>query len=225
MVIVFGTRFCGKIAQHNGHWIESKFFSIMFVPLFPVGSMFVTGSSFRERQGFSINVNKKSVIAVYARLFSMFFAGYFLFCAYADFLDRHTDWLTVFAMHLLLGLLFAALCIYFYFFFGKATDEDIVLRNKMGHLTGYYILPHLFDYGQLRNMLGSLELTYKQKYPDTNWKDDLKNGSIEPQKYMLLFGLALFNCMVYDIPENDELFAIADQLITSPSDIRSFPIS
>jgi hypothetical protein len=224
MVIVFGTRFCGKIAQHNGHWIESKFFSIMFVPLFPVDSMFVTGASFRERQGFSIAVNKKSVFAVYGRILSMFFAGYFLFSAYVYFAESYMDWIAGFATHLTLGLAFAALCVYFYFFFGKATDEDIVLRNKMGHLTGYYILP-LFDYGQLRNMLGSLELTYKQKYPDTNWKDDLKSGNIEPQQHMLFFGLALFNCMVYDIPENDELFAIADKLTISSANDRRLQLS
>jgi hypothetical protein len=63
-------------------------------------------------------------------------------------------------------------------------------------------------------MLGALELKYKQKYPDSDWKTDLQSAEIDRHKHMLLFGLALFNCMVYDLPENDELYAKADRLFS-----------
>jgi hypothetical protein len=210
MLIVFGTRFCGKVATVNNQWIESKFFSVMFIPIFPVGSMFVTGSEFRRRMGFNLAVNAQSVKAVYGRIFSLVFAAWFLFLACDNFGSYGS--LISAIIYLVLGLLFLALCGYFYLYYGKASHQDILLRNKMGHLTGYYALPHWFDYGQLRNMLGNLELQYKQKYPDSNWKADLQSNTIEPDKHMLLFGLALFNCMVYDLPENDELYVKADQL-------------
>ena len=117
-------------------------------------------------------------------------------------------------LYLLLGLLLAGLCVYFYLYYGKPGPDDVALRNRMGALTGYYALPHWFDYPQLRNMLGALELKYKQKYPECNWKVDLQSDTIDRNKHMLLFGLALFNCMVYDLPENDELYAKADQLFS-----------
>ncbi|MGY4537877.1 hypothetical protein ACVW0P_002296 [Mucilaginibacter sp. UYNi724] len=212
MLIVFGTRFCGKVASVNNQWVESKFFSIMFVPIFPVSSMFVTGSEFRSRSGFQIAVNSKSVKAVYGRLLTMGFAAWFLFIAYVGFMDYGDSHLTNAIIFLLLGVISSALCVYFYFYYGKATTTDIVLRNKIGQLIGYFALPHWLDYAELKNMLGSLELQYKQKYPNNNWKTDLLGNTIEPDKHKLLFGLALFNCMVYDLPENDELYAKADQL-------------
>lgn len=211
MLIVFGTRFCGKIATVNDQWVESKFFSIMFIPIFPVSSMFVTGSEFRSRRGFEIGVNATSVKAVYGRLLSMAPAVLFFFLAYAGINDYYSSTVTN-IVYLLLALLCTALCIYFYFYYGKAKPGDISLRNKMGTLTGYYAMPHWFDYGELRNMFGTLEFKYKQLYPDSNWKADLNSSLIPNEKRMLLFGLALFNCMVYDIPENDELFSKADQL-------------
>lgn len=210
MLIVFGTRFCGKVATVNNQWIESKFFSVMFIPIFPVGSMFVTGSEFSKRRGFNLAVNAQSVIAVYGRILSIALAAWFLFLACDNFGSYGN--LTSGVIYLVLGLLFIALCWYFYLYYGKATPEDILLRNKMGRLTGYYALPNWFDYGQLRNMLGNLELQYKQKYPESDWKSDLQSDTVDPDKHMLLFGLALFNCMVYDLPENDELYAKADQL-------------
>ncbi|MFC0515123.1 hypothetical protein ACFFGT_12970 [Mucilaginibacter angelicae] len=184
----------------------------MFIPIFPVGSMFVTGSEFRKRKGFQIAVNGKSVIAVYGRILSLMFAGWFLFMAYDYFTGYMASQMGNAITYLIPGLIFSALCIYFYFHYGKAKPNDILLRNKMGRLTGYYALPNWFDYGDLRNMLGSFESEYKQKYPDGNWKADLQSDKVEPNKHMLLFGLALFNCMVFDSPENDQLYFRADQL-------------
>jgi hypothetical protein len=211
MIILFGTRFCGKIAMVNNQWVESKFFSVMFVPIFPVGSMFVTDSEFRKRRGFQMGVNSQSVKAVYGRVLSLIFAGWFLFLA-CDAFSSYGSQIKNMITYLLVGVIFGALCVYFYFYYGKATTNDISLRIKMGHLTGYYALPNWFDYGQLRNMLGNLELDYKKKYPGGNWKDDLQSDAIDPDKHLMLFGLALFNCMVYDLPENDTLYARADQL-------------
>lgn len=213
MIVVFGTRFCGKVAAVNNQWVESKFFSVMFIPIFPVGSMFVTNADFRRRQGFTMAVNGQSVKAVYGRMFSLIFSVWFLFLA-ADNYGSYVQDLLKITIYLLLGLLFAGLCAYFYLYYGRPRPDDIALRNRMGALTGYYALPHWFDYGQLRNMFGALELKYKQKYPDSNWKTDLQNEDIDRHKHMLLFGLALFNCMIYDIPENDELYAKADQLFS-----------
>jgi hypothetical protein len=213
MIIVFGTRFCGKVAAVNNQWVESKFFSIMFIPIFPVGSMFVTNSKFRSRNGFPIAVNAQSVKAVYGRILSLIFSAWFLYLAADNYGSYDRDPIKM-IVYLLLGLLLGGLCVYFYLYYGKPTPDDVALRNRMGALTSYYAMPHWFDYPQLRNMLGALELKYKQKYPGSDWKTDLQSGDIDRHKHMLLFGLALFNCMVYDLPENDELYAKADRLFS-----------
>ena len=212
MLIVFGTRFCGKIASVNNQWIESKFFSVMFVPIFPVGSMFVTGSEFRSRKGFSMGINAQSVKAVYGRLFSLIFAAWFLFLAYAGSGGYGPNRFSGTLLNLFLGILFTLLCLYFYFYYAKATPEDVVLRNKVGHITGYYALPHWFDYYVLKNTFEKLQAQYQKAFPGSNWKGDLQGQGFDNDRCKLLFGLALFNYMVFDMPENDELYALADRL-------------
>jgi hypothetical protein len=213
MMIIFGTRFCGKVATVNNQWVESKFFSIMFIPIFPVDSMFVTNLKFRNRNGFNIGVNAQSVKAVYGRILGLIFSAWFLYLAFDSQSSYEGSPLKTIA-YLLLGLLFAGLCVYFYLYYGKPGPDDIALRNRVGALTGYYALPQWFEHSQLKNMLGTLELKYKQKYPDTDWKTDLQSDTIDRHKHMLLFGLALFNSMVHDLPGNDELYAKADQLFS-----------
>jgi hypothetical protein len=104
------------------------------------------------------------------------------------------------------------LWVYFCFYFGKASPADVLIRHKVGSITGYYTMPHWFDYPQLRNTLGDFDLKYKTEYPGSDWKADLMGDNIHSQKLALLYGLALFNCMVYDLPENDDLYARADSL-------------
>ncbi|GAA4319782.1 hypothetical protein GCM10023149_18690 [Mucilaginibacter gynuensis] len=202
MIIAFGTGFFGKISNVNDNWIETKFFTIMFLPIFPLTSMFVTGSEFRSRRGFEIDLVGKSVFATYARLFSFLLAAWFFFMAYDNSYYSVSETIT----YIVAGLLFAAAWVYFCFFYGKASAEDVELRIKIGTVAGIYALPNWLDYNDLRNMLGTSELKYKQQYPDSNWKQELAGDAIAPEKYKLLFALALFNCMVYDLPENDELY-------------------
>lgn len=211
MFITFGTNFYGKVATVKGHWIETKFFTVMFVPIFPLNSMYVTGSEFRKRSGFTIALNNKSIIAVYSRLLSFIIAGWFLFWAYESATSYYGEAAGA-VKSLILGLLFAAAWVYFAFYYGKATEADIAMRTKVGSVTGLYALPHWFDYPELRNMLGGFQLQYKTKYPDGDWKADLNNDNPAPEKYKLLYALALFNCMAYNLPENDELYAKADAL-------------
>jgi len=215
MFITYGTGFFGKVAKVNNQWVETKFFTLMFLPIFPLGSMFVTGSEFRKRKGFDIATDKKSIIATYARLFTFIIAGWFFFSGYAleNFYYAQTTQYTCYAI----GCAFAALWIYFSFYFGKATEADALFRNKVGSITGIYAMPHWFEHYQLKNMLNTFASEYKRKYPDTDWKLDLENDNVADEKHSILYGLALFNCMVYDIPDNDKLYQIADGLYSLPS--------
>jgi uncharacterized membrane protein YuzA (DUF378 family) len=212
MFITFGTRFYGKVANVNGQWVETKFFSVMFLPIFPLMSFYVTGSEYNKRRGFDIAMHKTSVIAAYSRLIFFILSGWMLFLAYVSFTNYFGGSKSSAIIYVILGLAFAAAWVYFCFYYGKATLADMETRNKVGSVTGFYALPHWFDYPQLRNMLKSFQLDYKQKFPDSNWKADLMEDKVDPEKRELLFAIALFNCMVYDLPENDELYARADSV-------------
>jgi len=213
MLITFGNRFFGKVATAKGHWVETKFFSIMFIPIFPVSSFFVTEAGYNKRNGFGITLNNTSIIATYGRLLSFLIAAWLLFMGYSAWADPGLEGSASGKfIYPVMGIAFVAIWVYFCWFYGKATPGDMVIREKVGIATGYYALPHWFSYPQLRNMLGEVQMRYKIKYPDSDWKTDLMNHAIETEKLPLLYALALFNCMVFDLPENDDLYARADSL-------------
>jgi hypothetical protein len=227
MVITYGTGFFGRRAKLNNQWVETKFFTIMFIPIFPTGSIFVTASKFRNRQGFDINLDKKSVIATYCRLFTFLLAAWFFYIPFGGIYYYNTgeEARKAFLQFMFLGSSFAAAWVYFCFYYGRATTNDIAIRTKIGSVTGIFAMPHWFDYAELKHRLHDFELHYKNKFPDSNWKEDLMGKHVPQPKRPILFALALFNCMVYDIPANDELYAKADSLynLNEHIDFDNFP--
>jgi len=68
-VIIYGRRAYGRVHQHEGEYADTQFAHIDFVPLFPIGSFWVTqdlGNG--QRMGFPIKLNGKSVLATYLRI-------------------------------------------------------------------------------------------------------------------------------------------------------------
>jgi len=212
MVIAYGTGFYGKVATLNNQWIETKFFHVLYVPIFPISSILVTSSGWRTRSGINIANHKKSIIATYARTVTLLIAAWTLYITFwgHSYYVTPQDARNAFIMHLVIALIFASAAIYFFFFYSKATADEITARNKMGSITNIYGLPHWFEYPYLMDKLRGFLLEYKNKYPDRDWKADLRAGHVEKEKRPLLYAIALFNCMVYDLPENDELYAKAD---------------
>ncbi len=72
MVIIYGTRFYGKVRACAGSFVGTKFAHIYFLPLFPVGSHLVLEESgdggFR---GITTALNGKSVLAGYLRVYGV----------------------------------------------------------------------------------------------------------------------------------------------------------
>lgn len=220
MRIVFGTGFYGKVGKLNNQWIETKFVHLFFVPIFPTGSMLVTNSEFRKRRGLQLPTNKKSVISVYASMFTFLMGVFFWFSLTDTYYEtvEAARWGHIWGWAKL--ILCAAAWVYFFFFYGKATKEEIAVRTKVGQSMGYYAKPEWFDYAESKSILTTLSINYMSRYPGQDWKTDLKNGTSDLQQQRLLFALALFNCMVYDVPENDELYFKADQLF-NPGDAKA----
>jgi hypothetical protein len=208
MIFFFGSAFYGKVGTYNDQWIETKFFHFMFIPLFPVSSIYVTGSDFRSRSGLDIGTNGKSIRATYARLFT---AAIAVITFYLGFLPDIFD--TNFKLLMLTtSVTTAVLWVYFCFFYGKAKKSEYPMRDKVGSITGFYALPHMFDHAYLFMKFEDFEKKYRILYPGDNWKADLMTGGVNPERYQMLYALALFNFMVDDEPENDTFYAKADAL-------------
>jgi hypothetical protein len=212
MRIVFGTGFYGKVAKLDNQWIETKFFHCFFIPIFPISSMLVTSSQFRRRQGLNISTNKKSVIAVYASMICFAMAAYNVFAMENTYYLTREEAHKALTWHMIKLIMWGAAWVYFFFFYGKVTTAETAIRTKVGKSTGFYALPEWFDFLESKSHLNTYLIRYMSLYPGQDWKADLQEKNISSEKLPLLYAIALFNCMTYDVPENDELYFKADSL-------------
>ena len=199
--MIIGTMFLGKVKEINKQHIETKFF-VFGIPIFPTSSMLVTESGYNRRQGMSIPLNTTSIVAGYARLLTFVAAIVFLFMGYGE------SSLTL----QLIGVAFAGLWVYLYFWFGKPTPSEIEERSKLGNAIGFYAMPNWFDFDTALNNYKNLQYHYKDKFQNSDWKEDLNGAHIDADKRPVLYAIALFNFMVDQSPENERLFNKANSI-------------
>jgi hypothetical protein len=199
--MLIGSLFLGRVHEVNGQWIETKFV-VFGIPLFPTGSMLVTKSAWRSRNGFNISLNKQSIIAGYARMFSMLAAAVFfvLFFAQRD------------AEALIPGFSFLAVWAYFYFVFGSPGTAEAEDRKRMGDLTGLYILPEWLSPNDAQRIYERLEKKYRKEFNNADWLHDLQQNEIAPLKLPLLYALSRFNYSLTATEANLKLFEKANRL-------------
>jgi hypothetical protein len=71
-VVIYGRRAYGRVHQHEGEYADTQFAHIDFVPLFPLGSFWVTQDlGGGQRMGFPIKLNGRSVAATYLRIWGL----------------------------------------------------------------------------------------------------------------------------------------------------------
>jgi hypothetical protein len=68
MIVIYGTRFYGQVDAHEGQRQLTRFFHIYYVPLIPVGTMWVTRQTERGYNGHPVRMSGRSVVAGYARV-------------------------------------------------------------------------------------------------------------------------------------------------------------
>jgi len=68
MIVIYGTRFYGQVDGHAGQHQLTKFFHIYYVPLVPVGTMWVTRSVAGGYNGHAVRRSGRSILAGYARV-------------------------------------------------------------------------------------------------------------------------------------------------------------
>ncbi|WP_207532859.1 hypothetical protein [Desertivirga arenae] len=216
MRVLFGTAFYGKIASLSQQWVETKFFHVWFIPLFPISSILVTAKEFNSRRGIELPLSRKSVCATYMRLVTLLLSlwylaqvtGVFSVYFYSTVEEARTAYLWLCAK----AIISLTACIYLFFFFGKTSPQEAEIREKVGSVTGIYALPEWFDYIEAKDKLRTFLYEYKIKYPDADWVSDLQSATLIHEKIPHLYAIALFNCMVYDLPENEQLYFKADGL-------------
>jgi hypothetical protein len=209
-MILYGTAYYGKVQQVNKQWIETKFFHVWFIPLIPVGSMFVTASEFRSRKGFEVSMHTKSVMAVYLRMFSLLIAAFFIAQLFGFIGDHYyydeTEKHRAVFINTIEALIASVVCVYGCFFFGKSGTVDREVREKIGSITGFYALPNWFDYYHITLLQKQFLSEYNLRFPDSDWKAQLADKQVDNERIRLLFGVSLFTCMVEDNPENEQLY-------------------
>jgi hypothetical protein len=68
MIVIYGTRFYGQVDSHAGQRQLTKFFHIYYVPIVPVGTLWVTRELDRGYSGHAVQMSGRSVLAGYARV-------------------------------------------------------------------------------------------------------------------------------------------------------------
>jgi hypothetical protein len=68
MIVIYGTRFYGEVDSYGGQRQLTKFFHIYYVPLVPVGTLWVTRDADRGYNGHAVQMSGRSVLAGYARV-------------------------------------------------------------------------------------------------------------------------------------------------------------
>lgn len=63
MIIIYGTRSVGKVDHRDGQYALTRFAHVYYLPLFPVGSLWMTG----PERGHEAKMSGRSVLAGYAR--------------------------------------------------------------------------------------------------------------------------------------------------------------
>ena len=151
-----------------------------------------------------IPLNKTSIKALYGRLISTALAAICWFNFYisdAGYYITSSNTIEERSNFPFFAIIFTALAIYFWFFYGKTEKEEFIQRDKMGKSIGLYAMPEWFYADKVRAILDDLERSYQLDF-NSNWKEDLMSEDVAKNRLPSLYGLALFNYLYLDEPEN-----------------------
>jgi hypothetical protein len=68
MIVIYGTRFYGEVDRHGDQRQLTRFFHLYYVPLVPVGTLWVTRNIESGYGGHAVAMSGRSVVAGYARV-------------------------------------------------------------------------------------------------------------------------------------------------------------
>ncbi len=189
--MIFGTVFTGHIKTQEKQWIESKVFCLG-IPLYVTNTMLVTDVTGSGRRGIEIKTNSTSIAAAIIRpivtVAWIFSVGAFI----ANYDEMF--WLSGPA------LIFTALFVYSWFFFGKTTKDERFIRKQFGITIRCFILcPTGLNLCNIQSYLDKLKEVYLSHFDTTDWKERLKNLPYEDKAFTICFCMtALENAIAWN---------------------------
>lgn len=134
MIVIYGHRTYGAVDEQGGQYAVTRFAHVYYMPLVPIGSLWMTG----DGRGFEIGVSWKSVAAAYARTWGLLVGTILMFTGFGG-----SGIVTG-----LFGLAMLALSIATWFVWSKRRTEDAKLRGNLNALAfGTYCAPELMKGG------------------------------------------------------------------------------
>ncbi len=182
-MIIFGSIFGGKVQQADKQWIETKYFLLM-IPLFPVSTMFVTGSDFRTRNGFEISSYGKSVGHGYLRFFSFILA---LVCLGVSLFGDTDLYRELPVSPAIAGTAFALLYAWSALNHRNATGEDLLERRRLGAIVGLNALPEWMPVTLRKELEEKIRQEVIAAFGSDNIKDNVQRRDTGLKETALLY--------------------------------------
>ncbi|ACU63311.1 hypothetical protein [Chitinophaga pinensis] len=163
--MIFGTMFLGGVKHFKDQKIQTKFLMVG-IPIAPIegDSMLVTKVVPGGRQGIPLKLHMQSVLAGYTRVLTL--VGAFILIMLG--LNNHVPVMTA------VGVLLAGLAVYLYFFLGRSTAQENEMREMVGELTGFYVLPEWLESAMAYHLFNSVRAVYEEG--GRLWQNDVLNG-------------------------------------------------
>lgn len=152
MVIVYGSRFYGKVRAMGSSYLATRFAHIYYVPLIPIGtSLILEENGDGGYRGISAPFSVKSMLAAYLRVWGPLATIAALFLSIGAVEEASDDVLAMAVTGVFCAVVFLALLvgtILGYAVVGKLSDEEKKQRNVYALHLGYFVDPA--DMGEAR---------------------------------------------------------------------------
>lgn len=154
MIIVYGTRFYGKIRACGRSFFGTQFFHIWYVPLIPLGTHLVLDTNGTSYRTMPASFSFKSMMAGYLRVWGpigAFAAMMIGISGMSDLSDEPAAMVLAGVFTGVVVLALVALCVAAFAFIGRLSDKEKQQLSVYALHTGYYVDPG--DMGNARQAI------------------------------------------------------------------------
>lgn len=178
-VIIYGTREYGLVDEHQGELASTTFFHLWFVPIFPVGSTWITHEGPAQREGHKIKLYGKSVAAAYSRVWAPIIA-----IANLGAMVKHGS-----IAHLAVAVAAIALCAWSWTWRSLRGDRA-KRRSDFNYVAfGTRCEPKRLDAETRAGIKLALDRQWNARAPKGSPDDVAQHGTTDPAEAVLAYGL------------------------------------
>ncbi len=188
-MIIYGTNFYGKIKTVGGQAIKTRFFHLFWLPIIPLGSMFVLGEDDDNVLGFEMKPNVLSVLLAYLRRFMgvIILGGIIIF-----FVEDDIEAIYVAAGPVVPWIASMIL--------GRANKEEKYERILLGLATTIFGYPEWIPAEKAREIMQVMENQWDEMEKAKDWKQAISSKFAATENIPLLFSLARYDHFLNNAP-------------------------